>query len=106
MSHPAWDEWIEINQPDIKNRDSLSHPAWDEWIEISKSIAHLPVDQASHPAWDEWIEIPTNTCILPFDKSHPAWDEWIEISFLNGSDRYFVHGLIPLGMSGLKFVKL
>ena len=35
-------------------------------------------------------------------QSHPVWDEWIEI-FLNGTNRYFVHGLIPFGMSGLKY---
>ncbi len=34
----------------------LSHPAWDEWIEMPKFefiINHID----SHPAWDEWIEI-------------------------------------------------
>ena len=35
--------------------------------------------------------------------SHPAWDEWIEICLL-ASCFTFASGLIPLGMSGLKFV--
>ena len=35
---------------------SLSHPVWDEWIEILENINLLGKDK-SHPVWDEWIEI-------------------------------------------------
>ncbi len=36
--------------------DGLSHPAWDEWIEIKKELEDI-LHPVSHPAWDEWIEI-------------------------------------------------
>ena len=34
----------------------MSHPVWDEWIEIIVSPPIYIVRQ-SHPVWDEWIEI-------------------------------------------------
>ena len=34
LSHPAWDEWIEIFYPRRLLTSAWSHPAWDEWIEI------------------------------------------------------------------------
>ena len=60
---------------------------------------------SSHPAWDEWIEICME--LKPFDRyeSHPAWDEWIEIFQAPGASKE-ARSLIPLGMSGLKFLNL
>ena len=39
MSHPAWDEWIEIRLIVMVTSQVMeSHPAWDEWIEIGQSM--------------------------------------------------------------------
>ena len=35
LSHPVWDEWIEIFARLKGNLSILSHPVWDEWIEIA-----------------------------------------------------------------------
>ena len=37
--------------------------------------------------------------------AHPAWDEWIEINWQPGIHQK-AQWLIPLGMSGLKFLLL
>ncbi len=34
MSHPVWDEWIEIRFMKLVDDVIESHPVWDEWIEI------------------------------------------------------------------------
>ena len=81
----------------------MSHPVWDEWIEMIWYRCKASIHNRSHPVWDEWIEISIFTMKKSKrQQSHPVWDEWIEI-FLNGTNRYFVHGLIPFGMSGLKY---
>ena len=39
--------------------EQLSHPVWDEWIEIEYGTGTVQVLRQSHPVWDEWIEIGT-----------------------------------------------
>ena len=68
------------------------------------SYLEATIQEQSHPAWDEWIEIKNDlTAIGIAHKSHPAWDEWIEIQYRHPFFN-FVSSLIPLGMSGLKWI--
>ena len=79
MSHPAWDEWIEmILLPFWQWRKAVSSRlGWVDWNKVIFRFCNLV--NASHPAWDEWIEI-FKISYFVFDvASHPAWDEWIEI---------------------------
>ena len=81
LSHPVWDEWIEImfrnerklpywrlipfGMSGLKCRFCIdrsinrfkSHPVWDEWIEIESKFDREKLLEESHPVWDEWIEM-------------------------------------------------
>ena len=35
----------------------MSHPVWDEWIEMIWYRCKTSIHNRSHPVWDEWIEI-------------------------------------------------
>ncbi len=35
----------------------MSHPVWDEWIEMIWYRCKASIHNRSHPVWDEWIEI-------------------------------------------------
>ena len=78
-----------------------SRLGWVDWNR--RSISSISSLKRSHPVWDEWIEIwMVSLTIGSLSQSHPVWDEWIEIIYFGWRFGNW-SGLIPFGMSGLKY---
>ena len=125
-SHPAWDEWIEIQS--LLNSSSCrlvsSRLGWVDWNNsrssnsgtvLCSSLIPLgmsglkcqnrwavlrPERVSSRLGWVDWnwLNLDDGSYLLG---SHPAWDEWIEMPYPSPPIRQRQR-LIPLGMSGLK----
>ena len=56
-----------------------SHPAWGEWIEIDDSEAVAQLQKSLTPHGVSGLKLAVTMIGAGVTVSHPAWGEWIEI---------------------------
>ena len=101
LSHPAWDEWIEIKKELEDILHPVSHPAWDEWIEIGsyhESLDYQP-KFSSRLGWVDWNKVKGLVDLSNAFSSRLGWVDW---NSMDEGETTSDVVLIPLGMSGLK----
>ena len=60
--------------------NELSHPVWDEWIEIDARISSVFPSARLIPFGMSGLKYCFGVPVDSDRRSHPVWDEWIEIS--------------------------
>ena len=58
----------------------MSHPVWDEWIEIRIRTPGKQTVLRLIPFGMSGLKFRSGSVRVKFLGSHPVWDEWIEIA--------------------------